>query len=153
MEVVEVRVGEQQQVNGREVLDLQSGALDALEKEKPVRKVRINEHVQVRELHQERRVADPRQRDLTGREFREVRLLLLAVTPGDERLPNHFAEKGPGIEVLGRSQFLERTRQPSPWARAVVMIAGFGIHVLETAVPTQPSTAKTRGVARKLLTS
>ena len=59
VEMIEVRVRQQHHVNRRQVFDPEPRALDALQPEKPVRKIRINQHVQVRELDQEGGVADP----------------------------------------------------------------------------------------------
>ena len=52
-DVVEVRVREQHEIDGGKVADLQPGPLHALQQEKPVREVRIDQHVQIRELHEE----------------------------------------------------------------------------------------------------
>ena len=59
MKVVEVGVREQDQVNGRQILDFQTGTLDTFQQKKPVRKIRVNQYVQVRELDEERCMADP----------------------------------------------------------------------------------------------
>jgi hypothetical protein len=59
VEMIEMRVRQQNQVNRRQIADFQTGALDAFQKKKPVRKIRVNQHVQIRELDQKRRVADP----------------------------------------------------------------------------------------------
>ena len=75
VEMIEMRVGQQHQVNRRQVLDLQAGALDALEQEQPVREVRIDQHVQVGELDQERGVADPGDGDLAEGQLGKGRAL------------------------------------------------------------------------------
>jgi hypothetical protein len=59
VKMIKVRVRQQNQVNRRQVVDFQAGTFDALEQKQPVRKIRVNQHVQIRELDQERRVADP----------------------------------------------------------------------------------------------
>ncbi len=60
VKMVEVRVRQQHQVNRRQIADVQAGALEPLQEEQPVRKVRVHQHVQVVELDEKRRVADPR---------------------------------------------------------------------------------------------
>ena len=57
MKMIEVR--EQDEVDGRQVLDFQAGAFNALKEEEPVGKIGVNENVQVGELNEERRMADP----------------------------------------------------------------------------------------------
>jgi hypothetical protein len=106
--MVEVRVREQDKVNGREILDAQAGAFDALEQEQPVGEIRVDENVQVGELDEERGVANPGQRNLAASEFGENRLFMLAGARGQKSLPNHLAEEGPGIEGFGRGQIFER---------------------------------------------
>ena len=59
VEMIKVRVREQDQIDGREVLDFHAGALDAFEEEQPVGKVWIDEDVEISELNQKRGVADP----------------------------------------------------------------------------------------------
>ena len=68
-----MRVRQQHQINRRQVADFQPGALDALQQKQPVRKIRVNQHVQVRELDEKRRVADPGDGDLPAFELRENR--------------------------------------------------------------------------------
>ena len=53
VEMIEVRVREEDEIDRRQVLDFQSGTLDAFQEEKPVGEVRVDQDIQVRELHQE----------------------------------------------------------------------------------------------------
>ena len=64
VEMIEMRMREQHQINPRQVPDFQAGTLDALQQEQPVRKIRINQNIQVRELDQKRGVANPGDGDL-----------------------------------------------------------------------------------------
>jgi hypothetical protein len=98
VKVIEVRVREQDEIDGRQILDAQAGAFDAFEEKNPIGEIRINENIQVRELHEERRVADPSERDLPVIKFGENGPLMLAGSRGEKRLPNHLAEKGARIE-------------------------------------------------------
>ncbi len=66
VKMIEVRVGEQDEIDGREVLDFQAGAFDAFEEEKPVGEIGIDEDVEVGELNEERRVTDPGDGDFAG---------------------------------------------------------------------------------------
>jgi hypothetical protein len=78
-----------------------------LQEEQPVGEVRVNQRVEVVELHEERRVADPRQRELAGFELRKLGRLVLAGAPGDERLPHHLPEERARVEGFGGRQLLE----------------------------------------------
>ena len=59
MKMIEVGMGQQHQVNRRQILDLQAGTFDPLEQEQPVGEVRVNQDVEIGELDQERGVANP----------------------------------------------------------------------------------------------
>ena len=115
VKMIEMRVREQHQVNRRQVLDFQAGALDALQQKQPVRKIRVNQHVQVRELDQKRRVADPGNRHLAAVEFGEDRSPRLAHPRREQCFPDQLPEKRARIEMLGRRQILERARQFPAW--------------------------------------
>jgi len=53
MKMIEVGVSQQDQINGGEVLDFETGAADAFEQEEPVGEIGINQDVQIGELGQE----------------------------------------------------------------------------------------------------
>ena len=107
MKVIEMSVGQEHQINGGQVFDSQAGALDAFEKKKPVRKVRINQHVQVRELDQKRSVPDPGNGNLSLRELRESRELVLSTAAREQRFPDQLAKEGARVEMLRRRQVFE----------------------------------------------
>ena len=111
MEMIEVGVGQQDQVNGGEVLDLEAGSFDALEQKEPVGEVGINQNIEVGKLEEEGGMTDPGDGDLAGVQFGESRVLGLPGAPGQQRLPDHFAEESPRVEVPGRGELLEGTRQ------------------------------------------
>ena len=64
VEMIEMRVCQQNQVNGRKMFDRQPGTLEAFQQKQPVGEIGINENIQIMELNQERRVTNPGQRDL-----------------------------------------------------------------------------------------
>lgn len=117
VKMIEVRVREQHEIDGREMLDAQAGAFDALEEKKPIRKIRVDEDVEIGELHEERRMANPRQGDLAARQFGKDRLFMLPGSRRQKSLPNHLAKKRAGIEGFGRSQIFEGTGQFPALAR------------------------------------
>ena len=79
-----------------------TGALDPLQKKKPVRKVRIDQHVQIVELHKKRRVPNPRDRHFARREFREFRLAAFTAARRQPRFPDHLIKERAWIEVVAR---------------------------------------------------
>ena len=69
VKMVEMRVRQQHQIDPRQMLDSQAGAFDPLQQEKPVGKIGIDQNIQVSELDQKRRMANPGDRHLAGNEF------------------------------------------------------------------------------------
>ena len=114
MEVIEVRVGEQDQVDGGQVLDAQTGALEAFEQEEPIGEIGIDDGVEPLELDQERRMADPRQGQLIVLQVRKVGDLDRPDRRRLEGMPDHLAEKGPRIEMVSGRQVPERARDLAP---------------------------------------
>ena len=117
MEMIEMGVGEQDQVNGRQVLDFQPGAPDALQKKKPVGEIRINQHVQIGELRQKGSVADPGQRRLAAGQLGEFGPDMLARAPCQQCFPDQLVKKGARIEMFAGREVPEGARQQLPAAR------------------------------------
>jgi hypothetical protein len=107
VKVIEMGVREQDQIDGRQVLDFESGSANAFQQKKPVRKIRIDQHIQVGKLDQERGMADPRKGHLAFGQFGKHRLFVLSGAFGQQNLPNHLAEKRSRIKMLARRQNLE----------------------------------------------
>jgi len=110
VKMVEVRVRQQHQINRWQILHTQAGTLEPLEQEQPVREVRVHQHIQVIELDEERRMADPSQRHLTMPQARKNRRLMRAGALGEPAFPDHLLKKRARIEVFRRRQILERAR-------------------------------------------
>ena len=89
------------------MLDFESGPSDAFQQKKPVREIRIDQHIQVGKLDQERGVADPSKSHLAFGQFGKHRLFVLSGAFGQQNLPNHLAEKRSRIKMLARRQILE----------------------------------------------
>jgi hypothetical protein len=64
MKMVEMGMGEQEEIDGGEMLDFEPGSFDPFEEEDPVREVRIDQDIEIIELGEERCVADPGEGDL-----------------------------------------------------------------------------------------
>lgn len=128
MEVIEVGVGEQDQVCLRQITDAQAGVFLALHEEEPIGEVGVDQEVRVRPLDEEGGVSDPGDPDLSAGEAGEGGLAALALSSGEERLPDHLTEVRPRAEGGGWGEFLKRARQAPPgsvWRRGG---GGCGFH-------------------------
>ena len=111
MEMIEVRVREQIEIDGREVADFEPRTFDAFEEKEPVGKIRIDEDVEVGELDQEGGVADPGDGDLALGEFWENGALMLAGAASQEGFPDHLVKEGARVKMLGGGEVCERAGQ------------------------------------------
>ena len=102
MKMIEMRMREQDQINRGQIADFEASPFDSLQQEKPVGEVRIDQHIQVRVLHQKRCVADPRQGHVALFQLRELRPAMLAFAASQQRFPHHLVEKRARIEVVAR---------------------------------------------------
>ena len=81
------------------MLDFESGSADAFQEKKPVRKIRIDQHIQVGKLDQKRR-GRSRKGHLTLGQFGKHRLFVLSDAFGQQNLQNHLAENVRGLKCL-----------------------------------------------------
>ena len=109
--MIKMRVSQQHHINRWQVLDLQARPLDTLQQEKPVRKVGINQDVEVGELEEKRGVANPGYGDLAEGQFGKGGALGLAGAPGQQRFPDHLTKERARVEVLCRREILKRPRE------------------------------------------
>jgi len=101
VEMIEVGVGQENQVDGRQMFNPQAGTFDAFEQEKPICEIGIDQDIQVVELDKKGGVANPSDRYLAFGELGKGRFAMLPGAPGKQGFPNHFAEKGAWIEMFG----------------------------------------------------
>jgi hypothetical protein len=111
VKVVKVRVGEQDEINGRKVFDPEAGAFDSLQEKEPVGEVGIDKDVEIGELDEEGGVTDPGKGDFAAVEFGKFRFLVRTVTRREEGLQDHLVKEGARIESIGGSEVLERFGQ------------------------------------------
>jgi hypothetical protein len=104
MEVIEVRVRQEDEVDRRKIGEFQSRSPQPLQEKQPIGKVRIDQDVEIRELNQEGGMTDPRDGDLSVRQLWKDRFLGCPRAPRQQRLPYHVMEKRPGIEVIARRE-------------------------------------------------
>src|SRR2546423_2298666 len=69
VKMIKVRVGQQDEVNRGQIFEAQAGPFNSFEQEESVGEIGIDQDIQVGELNQKRRVADPSHRDLAVLEF------------------------------------------------------------------------------------
>ena len=128
VEMIEMRVCQQYQVDGRKMFDRQPGTLEAFQQKQPVGEIGINENIQIMELNQERRVTNPGQRDLAWGQFREDRSLVISFAAREQNLPDHLIKKGARIEGLGRREIFERSGQARAQSARTMQMAMYGFH-------------------------
>jgi hypothetical protein len=107
VKVIEMRVGEQDEIDGRQVFDFETGAFDAFEEEEPVGEIGVDENVEIGELNKEGGVTDPGEGDFALGEFGKFGFLMLTVARGQKCLQNHFVKKRARVEGIGRGQIFE----------------------------------------------
>ena len=59
MKMVEMGMGEEYEVDRGQILYFKTGALDALQQKEPVRKIRVNQHIEIGELNEKGGMPDP----------------------------------------------------------------------------------------------
>ena len=89
------------------MLDAQARAFDSFQEEKPIGKVRIDQHIEIRELDQKGSVTDPGNGDLATGEFGKSRLAMLTSATGQQGFPDHFPEECPRVKMLGGRKVFE----------------------------------------------
>lgn len=107
MKMIEMGMSQQNQIDWRQIVQMNSGALQPLQKKKPVREIRIDQRVHPRELDQERGMTNPGQRQFAPFQLGEIRFLGRTRATRPQRLPDHLMEKLAGIKVVAGSQLLE----------------------------------------------
>ncbi len=93
IEVIKVRVRDEDKVDIGQVLDGKPGALQPLDHDEPVGPVGVDQDVVLRRLDEKRGVADPRQPDLARRERGENGAMLDAGLALEERRNQNFRDE------------------------------------------------------------
>ena len=121
MEMIEMGVGQEHQIDRRQMLDLQTAALDAFEQEKPVRKIGINQDVEVGELDQKRSVADPSDADLAFSDLGKLRRHVFAGSFHEQR-GNQNAGKKIAFMPIGPRTQPDASRMPPRCNRSIAVL-------------------------------
>lgn len=82
VEVIEMGMCQQHKIDRRQMIQFQPRTLDPLQQEEPVRKVRIDQDIQIVELNEKRRMPNPRQGHLPGRQPGKLRTTMLPDASG-----------------------------------------------------------------------
>ena len=93
IQMIEVSVGDQHEIDGRKVAELDPGMLDALNDLEPFRPIGIDEHAVLGSLNEKGGVPDPSDANLAGRKFGKDRLDLASLTFRKEGRNNDFRKK------------------------------------------------------------
>ena len=101
--MIEVGMGQQNEIDRRQILDFEAGALDPFDEEQPVGEIGIDQDVQIRELHQKGRVTDPGQSHLAIEKVWKAGPTMFPMTFGDESFPDHLMKERARIEMIAGS--------------------------------------------------
>jgi hypothetical protein len=93
IQMIEVGMGDQHEIDGGEVAELDPGMLDAFNDLEPFCPIGIDEHAVLGGLNEKGCMSDPGDAKLAGRKFGKDRLDLVSVTSGKERGNDDFRKK------------------------------------------------------------
>jgi hypothetical protein len=93
VEVIEMRVSNQNEIDGGEIAERDSRMLDPFDHLEPPGPVRVYEHAMLRGLNEEGRMSDPCHAEFSGWKFREGRLEPAPVAFGKKRGNNDLGKK------------------------------------------------------------
>src|SRR5436309_14616526 len=102
--MIEMRVGHEDEVDFRQMMDLEPRLLQPLDYFKPLRPNRVDQQIELVGLNQERRVSDPRNADFAFADFREMGTRAIARALGEERRDEDFGEEIAPVPVRTRNQ-------------------------------------------------
>ena len=121
VQVIEVRMGNKNEIDCREIAEFDSRMLNTLDDFEPLRPVGVNEHTVFGGLNQERGVSDPCHADFSSRKFGEYRLEPVPVTSGKKGRDDDLCKKvspvpsiaKPHVHVILRLCALSCSQQPA----------------------------------------
>lgn len=99
VEVIKVRVRDEDEIYFGQVMDLKAGLLETLYHFEPFRPNRINEHIDLMRLNQKRSVADPSDTDFAWANLGEFRRHMNAGAFREKRWNQHFSEEIAAVPV------------------------------------------------------
>ena len=105
--MIEMRVGDENEINRGQMMDLEARLLEPLDHLQPLRPDRIDQDVDLVRLDEERGVPDPGDADFAFADFREIRLGVIAGALGKKRR-NEDAGEEIALVPIGRGR--SRTR-------------------------------------------
>ena len=93
--------------------------LEPLQEKNPIREVRIDQKIQVGKLAKKGSMPNPCHRHLTGYKRGKFRAAMSTRPRREPSLPDHFHEERARVEMVARSQLLERLRYFFPSRRGL----------------------------------
>jgi len=97
IQMIEMRVGDQDEINGREIAEFDPGMLDPLDHLEPSRPIGINEHAVLGSLNEKGGVSNPRHANFPRRKLGKYRLDPMSMTPGKQGGNDDLGKKVPFV--------------------------------------------------------
>ena len=104
VEVIKVRVGYQDEVNRRKMMNFKARSLESLDHLEPFRPDWVDQEIDVVSLNEKRGVPDPRDANLAFADFRKLRRRVTAGAFDEKRRDQDASEKITLVPVRARSQ-------------------------------------------------
>ena len=105
IEMIEVSVSDEDQVNGRQMMNFEAWSLQSFDHLEPLRPDRIDQYIDFVGLDEERGMSDPGNANFTFADFRELRRRVTAGAFDEEGRNKNAGEKIAFVPVGSRSQF------------------------------------------------
>ena len=110
VEMIEVRVRDEDEIDLGQMMNLETGLLQALDHLQPLRPIRIDQDVDLMRLNQKRSVPDPGDADLAFSNFRKFRRRVIARALDEKRRNENAGEKIAFVPV-GRGRSFTRVER------------------------------------------
>ena len=102
--MIEMRVRHENEIDRRQMMDLEARLLEPLDHLQPLRPDRVDQDIDLVRLDQERSVPDPGDADFAFADFREMRAGVIAGALGEERGDQDLGEEVALVPVGARTQ-------------------------------------------------
>ena len=105
VEMIEVSVGDEDQINGRQMMNFEAWSLQSFDHFEPLRPDRIDQYINVVGLNEKRGMSDPGDANFAFADFRELRRRVTAGAFDEKGRNKNAGEKIAFVPVGSRSQF------------------------------------------------
>ena len=104
VEMIEVSVRDQDQINGRQMMNFEARSLQSFDHLEPLRPDRIDQYIEFVGLDEKRGMSDPRDANFAFADFRKLRRRVTAGPFDEERRNKNAGEKIAFVPVRSRAQ-------------------------------------------------